>query len=126
MLDVLRDELGLTGTKEGCGTGDCGACSILVDGMVCACLMLSAEAQDADIETIEGGLVTLGYTRCKVNFSSTQHSSVESVHLDSLWRRKHCSKNIRTQPSHHSLLVGWQSLSVYGLRQDRPRSARCS
>ena len=55
MLDVLRDELGLTGTKEGCGTGDCGACSILVDGrLVCACLMLGAEAQDADIETIEG------------------------------------------------------------------------
>jgi carbon-monoxide dehydrogenase small subunit len=55
MLDVLRDELGLTGTKEGCGTGDCGACSILVDGrLVCACLMLGAEGQDANIETIEG------------------------------------------------------------------------
>ena len=55
MLDVLRDELGLTGTKEGCGTGDCGACSILVgERLVCACLMLGAEAQDAHIETIEG------------------------------------------------------------------------
>ena len=55
MLDVLRDELGLTGTKEGCGTGDCGACSILVnDRLVCACLMLGAEAQGAHIETIEG------------------------------------------------------------------------
>ena len=41
MLDVLREERGLSGTKEGCGTGDCGACSILVDGrLVCACLML--------------------------------------------------------------------------------------
>jgi carbon-monoxide dehydrogenase small subunit len=55
MLDVLRDELGLTGTKEGCGTGDCGACSITVDDrLVCACLMLGAEAQDACIGTIEG------------------------------------------------------------------------
>ena len=55
MLDVLRDELGLTGTKEGCGTGDCGACSITVDDrLVCACLMLGAEAQDARIGTIEG------------------------------------------------------------------------
>ena len=55
MLDVLRDELGLTGTKEGCGTGDCGACSITVnDRLVCACLMLGAEAQDARIGTIEG------------------------------------------------------------------------
>lgn len=55
VLDVLRDELGMTGTKEGCATGDCGACSILVDGrLVCACLMLGAEAQDSEIETIEG------------------------------------------------------------------------
>ena len=55
MLDVLRDELGLTGTKEGCGTGDCGACSITVDDrLVCACLMLGAEGQDARIGTIEG------------------------------------------------------------------------
>ncbi len=55
LLDVLRDELGLTGTKEGCSTGDCGACSVIVDGnVVCSCLMLGAEAQDRKIETIEG------------------------------------------------------------------------
>lgn len=55
MLDVLRDELGLTGTKEGCGTGDCGACSVLVDDrLVCACLMLGVESFGKSIETIEG------------------------------------------------------------------------
>lgn len=55
MLDILRDELGLTGTKEGCSTGDCGACSVVVDGnVVCSCLMLGAEAQGRKIETIEG------------------------------------------------------------------------
>ena len=55
MLDVLRDQLGLTGSKEGCGSGDCGACTIIVDGrMMCSCLMLGAEAEGHRIETIEG------------------------------------------------------------------------
>lgn len=55
LLDVLRDRLGLTGAKEGCGTGDCGACSVVVDGRaVCSCLMLGAEAQGREITTIEG------------------------------------------------------------------------
>jgi carbon-monoxide dehydrogenase small subunit len=55
LLDSLRDRVGLTGAKEGCGTGDCGACSITLDGrLVCACLVLSAEASGKEIETIEG------------------------------------------------------------------------
>ncbi len=55
MLDVLRDRLSLTGAKEGCGTGDCGACSITLDGqLVCSCLMLAAEAEGAEIGTVEG------------------------------------------------------------------------
>ena len=55
LLDVLRDRLGMTGSKEGCGTGDCGACSVTVNGrLVCSCLMLGAEAEGAQIETIEG------------------------------------------------------------------------
>ena len=55
MLNVLRGPLGLTGAKEGCGTGDCGACSITVDGrLVCSCLMLAVEAEGKQIGTIEG------------------------------------------------------------------------
>jgi carbon-monoxide dehydrogenase small subunit len=55
LLDVLRDELGLTGAKEGCASGDCGACSVMVDDrLVCSCLVLGAELDGATVETIEG------------------------------------------------------------------------
>ncbi|MCQ3806492.1 MAG: (2Fe-2S)-binding protein [Acidimicrobiaceae bacterium] len=55
LLNALRDELGLIGAKEGCGTGDCGTCTILVDGRVnCACLMFAPEAEGTTITTVEG------------------------------------------------------------------------
>jgi len=55
LLDLLRDEIGLTGTKEGCGTGDCGACTVLLNGKpVNSCLVLSGELDGSDIVTIEG------------------------------------------------------------------------
>ncbi len=55
LLDVLRDDLGLTGTKEGCGTGDCGACSVILNGkLINSCLKLAVSADGADILTIEG------------------------------------------------------------------------
>ena len=55
LLDALRNTLGLTGVKEGCGTGDCGACSITLDNrLTCSCLVLAAEAEGHEIRTIEG------------------------------------------------------------------------
>ena len=55
LLDVLRNRLGMTGAKEGCGTGDCGACSVTINGrLVCSCLVLGAEIQGAKVGTIEG------------------------------------------------------------------------
>lgn len=55
LLDALRDRMGLTGAKEGCGTGDCGACTVNIDGRpVCSCLVLAAEAEGKKITTVEG------------------------------------------------------------------------
>ncbi|ASJ70526.1 (2Fe-2S)-binding protein [Granulosicoccus antarcticus] len=55
LLDVLRNRVGLSGAKEGCGTGDCGACSVILDGtLVCSCLVLGVEAEGRKVETVEG------------------------------------------------------------------------
>ena len=55
LLDALRNRVGLMGVKEGCGTGDCGACSVTLDGrLVCSCLVLGVEAEDRRIDTVEG------------------------------------------------------------------------
>jgi carbon-monoxide dehydrogenase small subunit len=76
LLDVLRNRLGLTGTKEGCGTGDCGACTITLDGrMVCSCLVLGVEAEGATISTIEG--MSMGDTLHPLQQAFIDHAALQ-------------------------------------------------
>src|ERR1700687_640429 len=76
LLEVLRDVLGMTGSKEGCLTGDCGACTVLVDGRaVCSCLMLGVEAEGHKIETVEG-LATQGVLSVLQN-KFLEHASLQ-------------------------------------------------
>jgi carbon-monoxide dehydrogenase small subunit len=105
LLDVLREELGLTGTKEGCGEGECGACSILLDGqLVNSCLVPALQADGAEITTIEGiaaaehlhavqqAFIDCGGAQCGI---CTPGMIVAAVHL--LARNPHPSEDeIRT------------------------------
>jgi carbon-monoxide dehydrogenase small subunit len=76
LLDALRDDVGLTGSKEGCASGDCGACSIIVDGrLVCSCLMLAVEADGTNITTIEG--IADGETLHPVQQKFLEHAALQ-------------------------------------------------
>lgn len=73
LLDVLREDCGLTGTKEGCGEGECGACTVLVGGEpVVSCLIPFAQARDAEVVTIEGLGGEHPYQRAFAEFSGAQ------------------------------------------------------
>jgi carbon-monoxide dehydrogenase small subunit len=76
LLDVLRDVVGLTGSKEGCASGDCGACSVLIDGtLVCSCLVLGVEAEGKSVTTVEG--IATGDTLHPVQQKFLEHAALQ-------------------------------------------------
>jgi carbon-monoxide dehydrogenase small subunit len=76
LLEVLRDDLGLTGSKEGCGTGDCGACTVLVDGApVSSCLMLIGQAEGREVLTVEG--LSSGESLHPMQAAFAEHGAVQ-------------------------------------------------
>ncbi len=125
MLDALRGPLALTGSKEGCASGDCGACSIMLDDrLVCSCLMLSAEAEGHDIKTIEGmaqgeklhplqqKFLEMAALQCGICTSGMLVASAALL-----------AKNFRAERGRSPLLARRQSLPVHRLRQDCSRGS---
>jgi len=104
LLDVLREDLGLTGTKEGCGEGECGACSVLVDGeLVNSCLVAACQVEGTEVLTVEGvaqdGKLT-ALQRCFVEHGGAQcgictPGMIVAAHRFLLSRRPATSENVR-------------------------------
>ena len=125
LLDALRDELGLTGSKEGCGSGDCGACSVMLDGrLVCSCLVLAAETEGGEVETIEG-------MAAGERLHPLQRTFLEEAALQCgictpgfLVAAKSASRpRPRSERDRDQVLAGRQPLPLHRIRQDRPRGA---
>ncbi len=126
LLDVLRNRLGLTGAKEGCGTGDCGACSVTVDGrLVCSCLVLGAEADGREVTTVEGLSIGGKLHPLQTQVHRTRGAAVRHLHAG----LSGCGEGVaRPQPRperrRDPLRAGRQPVPLHRIRQDRPRGER--
>ena len=124
LLDCLRDQLGLTGTKEGCSTGDCGACSVTVNGrLVCSCLMLAVEAGGTSIGTIEG--IARGNELHPLQRKFIEHAALQAVSARrASWSPlSRCSRRSRIR-ARRKCGSGWQATSAAAPATTRS-CARC-
>ena len=119
-MSALRDRVGLTGVKEGCGTGDCGACSVTLDGqLVCSCLVLGVEAEGKEVETVEG--LANGGQLHPLQEKFIEHAALQCgictpgflVAAKALLEKKPESYRDR-----NPLCLSWESVPLYGLRQN--------
>ena len=120
LVNVLRNELELTGTKEGCSTGDCGACSVMVDGkLVCSCLVLAVETDGKSVETIEGMADGENLTPLQRVFLEVNGLQCGICTPGILIAAKALlDRNPDPTETEVRILVGWEFVPVHGLRQD--------
>lgn len=108
LLDVLRNRVGLTGAKEGCGSGDCGACSVELDGrLVCSCLVLAAEAEGRSVDTVEGMADGEKLHVLQQKILDHAHCNAVFVRRAFWWRPRLCWKRTLTRPKPRCG-IGWQ------------------
>ena len=125
LLDVLRDTLHLTGSKEGCASGDCGACSVTLDGrLVCSCLVLGCEVGGRRIETIEG--MAKGESLHPLQQKFLEHAALQcGICTPGFLVASQGPAREESQPDRDRdpLLAGRQPVPVHRVRQDRQRGA---
>ncbi len=123
LLDVLRDTLDLTGSKEGCSSGDCGACSVMLDGrLVCSCLVLGCEVSGRKIETIEG--LAKGESLHPLQRRFLEAAALQcGICTPGFLVASEGAAREEPEPerARGALLAGRQPLPVHGVRQDRDR-----
>ena len=123
LLDVLRDTLNLTGSKEGCASGDCGACSVMLDGrLVCSCLVLGCEVGGHRVETIEG--MAKGESLHPLQQKFLEHAALQcGICTPGVLVAAQGPARAEPRPDgdRDPLLAGRQPVPVHRLRQDRER-----
>ena len=121
LLDVLRDTLNLTGSKEGCASGDCGACSVMLDGrLVCSCLVLGCEVGGRRVETIEGVAKGRDAPSAAAEVPRARRAPVRHLHARLHRGRQGAARaESRSDRDRDPLLAGRQPVPVHRLRQDR-------